>query len=92
MSQLASESESATKVKLKDSYDRKTKPKELEMGSIGVPGLVGMLDDSWSGPFEVIDKHSLMTCQYGIPGGLAPQHALKVDYQRCLSSTSNHGR
>ena len=59
MSQLISTRESATKVKIKESYDRKAKPRELEIVSMvlmHVPGLVGKLDDSWNGSFEATDN------------------------------------
>ena len=39
-----------------------------------VPGLVGKLDDSWDGPYQVIDKISPVTYQLAIPGrGSRPQ-------------------
>ncbi len=59
MAELISTCESASKVKTKDDYDKKSRPRELDVGSMvlmRVPGLVGKLDDSWDGPYEVVDK------------------------------------
>ena len=49
MVELVSTRESASKVKMKDTYDTKSRPRELDVGSMvlmRVPGLVGKLDDS----------------------------------------------
>ena len=59
MAELVGTCESASKVKTKDAYDKKSRSRELDVGSMllmRVPGLVGKLDDSWDGPYEVVDK------------------------------------
>ena len=41
------------------------------MGSMGlmrVPGLTAKLEDSWEGPYEVLDKTSPVNYQQAIPG------------------------
>ena len=77
MAELVSTRESASKVKMKDTYDKKSRPRELDVGSMvltRVPGLVGKLDDSWDGPYEVVDKTSPVTYQLAISGrGSKPQ-------------------
>ena len=77
MAELVSTRESASKVKMKDTYDKKSRPRELDVGYMVlmiVPGLVGKLDDSWDGPYEVVDKISPVPYQLAIPGrGSKPQ-------------------
>ena len=77
MAELVSTRESASKVKMKDTYDKKSRPRELDVGSMvlmRVSGLIGKLDDSWDGPYEVVDKISPVTYQLAIPGrGSKPQ-------------------
>ena len=45
-----------------------------------VPGLTGKLDDSWEGPYEVVDKISPVNNQLAIPerAGCTRQHALSM--------------
>ena len=66
-----------SRVLMRDTYDKKSRPRELDVGSrvvMRVPGLVGKLDDSWDGPYEVIAKISPVTYQLAIPGrGSKPQ-------------------
>ncbi len=64
------ELEVGSRVLMKDTYDKKSRPKELDVGSMvlmRVPGLVGKLDDSWDGPYKVVDKISPVTYQLAIP-------------------------
>ena len=51
-------------------FDRRAKPRELEIGSMvlmNVPGLVAKLEDAWNEPFEMIAKLSPMTYLLAIP-------------------------
>ena len=62
MAELASTRESASKVKMKDTYDKKSRPRELDVGSMvlmRVPGLVGKLDDSWNGYTRLLIRFHL---------------------------------
>lgn len=71
MSQLASSREKAAKEKMKKAYDQKAKQRSFEVGSMvlmRVPGLTGKLEDSWEGPYEVVDKVSQVNYQLAIPG------------------------
>ena len=88
MAELVSTRESASKVKMKDTYDKKSRPRELDAGSMvlmRVPGLVGKLDDSWDGPYEVVDKISPVTYQLAIQGEV-------VSHKRCISTCSDSGK
>ena len=61
MARLASTQEKAGKVRMKLTYDKKTKIRSFEMGSMvlmRVPGLTAKLEDSWEGPYEVLNKTS----------------------------------
>ena len=58
MAQLACTREKAGKVRMKQTYDKKAKNWSFEMGSMvlmRVPGLTAKLEDSWEGPYEVLD-------------------------------------
>ena len=71
MAQLASTWEKAGKVRMKQTYDKKAKSRSFEMGSMvlmRVPGLTAKLEDSWEGPYEVLDKTSPVNYQLAIPG------------------------
>ena len=88
MAELVSTHESESKVKMKDAYDKKSKPRELDAGSMvlmRVPGFIGKLDDSWDGPYEVVDKILPLTYQLAVisPNG-AYQHAQTVPDTRML--------
>ena len=66
-----------SRVLMKYTYDKKSRPRELDVGSrvlMRVSELVGKLDDSWDGPYQVVDKISPVTYQLAIPGrGSKPQ-------------------
>ena len=82
MSQLASSREKAAKVKMKSNYDKKAKPRTLEIGSMAlmrVPGLTGKLDDSWEGPYEIVDKISPVNYQLAIPGRAGRSQVVHVN-------------
>ena len=71
MAQLASTREKAGKVRMKQTYDKMAKGRSFEMGSMvlmRVPGLTGKLENSWEGPYEVLDKTSPVNYQLAIPG------------------------
>ena len=71
MTQLASTREKAGKMRMKQTYDKKAKSWSFEMGSMvlmQVPGLTAKLEDSWEGPYEVLDKTSPVNYQLAIPG------------------------
>ena len=60
---------------MKDAYDKKSRPRELDLGSMilmRVPGLDGKLDESRDGPYKVV-KISTMTYQLDIPGRYKPR-------------------
>ena len=85
MSQLASSREKAAKVKMKSNYDKKAKPRTLEVGSMAlmrVPGLTGKLDDSWEGPYEIVDKISPVNYQLAIPGRAGRSQVVHVNMLR----------
>jgi len=97
MSLLVSSRERAAKEKMKSIYDKKAKSRSLEVGSMvlmRVPGLTGKLDDSWEGPYEIVDKISPVNYQLAIPGraGRSPscacEHAPPMAYSRCPSATT----
>ena len=59
MVELVSTHEPASKVKMKGAYDKTSRPRELDKESMvlmRVPGLVGNIDDSWHGPYEVVGE------------------------------------
>ena len=47
-----------------------------------VPGLVGKLDDSWNGPFKVVDKLFPVTYQLDIPGRRSKPQILHINMLR----------
>ena len=88
MEELVSTRESLSKLKIKDTLDKKSRPRQLSVGSMvlmRVPGLVGKLDDSWNGLYEVVDKISPVTYQLAIPGKA-------ISHKWCISPCSDSGR
>ena len=66
-------------------YDKKAKPRTLEVGSMAlmrVPGLTGKLDESWEGPYEVVDKISPVNYQLAIPGRAGRSQVVHVNMLR----------
>ena len=56
---------------MKQTYVKKAKSRSFEMGSMvlmRVPDLTAKLEDSWEGPYEVLDKTSPVNYQLAIPG------------------------
>ena len=85
MSQLASSRERVAKNKMKSAYDQKAKPRSFDIGSMvlmRVPGLTGKLDDSWEGPYEVVDKISSVNYQLAIPGRTNKARVVHVNMLR----------
>ena len=87
MEVMSTSREKAAKVKMKSTYDKKAKPRMLEVGLMAlmrVPGLTGKLDDSWEGPYEIVDKISPVNYQLPFQDELA-------DHKLYTSTCSIHG-
>lgn len=93
MAELASQREKIAKQTMKKTHDKHAKHKQFDVGAmvlVRIPALTGKLEDSWEGPYEILDQVSPVNYQLAIPGGRKTTKILHVNMLKQWSSPEAH--
>ena len=82
MKEVVSDREKVAKEKMKASYDRQAKDRQLEEGTlvlVRTPDLKGKLEDVWDRPFEVTRCISPVTYEIAVPRWRSKRMVTHID-------------